>query len=87
MSIPKQIQPIHIAKAIKDLKKEGYDPKRGSTIYCLYVEGIALEMKRVISQASFHAIGKKLQPNEFDASEAKKFLEKLGFKANLGATK
>lgn len=88
MAIPKEIKAIHIAKAVKDLKKEGPDNKRGSTKYCITIDGVALEPKRLISRAAYYATGRELESSDFSGgNEANKFLEELGFKTNLGSTK
>jgi hypothetical protein len=88
MPIPEQITAFHIAKAIQDLKKMPIDSRRGSTKYCINVEGISLEPKRIISRAAFYAIGRELKPEEFNGgNESNDFLAKFGFKTNLGATK
>src|SRR5687767_7485424 len=88
MSIPQSILPIHIAKAIKDVKKEGPIANRSSTEYVLLVEGIALEPKRVISRAAFYAIKRELKADEFSSGkEAIKFLKDRGFQVVKGATR
>ena len=88
MPIPEEIKAFHVAKAIKDLKKEGPDKKRGSTKHCINVEGISLEPKRIISRAAYYAIGRELKSTEFNGGkETNDFLESLGFKTHLGATK
>jgi hypothetical protein len=88
MPIPEQIAAFHIAKSIQDLKRAPIDTKRGSTKFCINVEGIALEPKRIISRAAFYAIGRELGADEFNGGkESNDFLAKFGFKAGLGATK
>lgn len=87
MPIPQGILPVHIAKAIKELKKLPYDPKQASTVYCVLAEGTALEMKRIISKAAKIGLNIDLGYDDFTSGEARKYLAKLGFQAVLGATK
>jgi hypothetical protein len=87
MPIPKDITGFHAAKAIQDLLKQPSDDRRKSTKYSITIEGRPLEPKRIISRAAHYAIGRELKSDEFSGTEARKFLDKLGLKTNLGATK
>jgi hypothetical protein len=87
MPIPKEITRFHLAKAMQDLSKQTPDEKKRSTKFCIIINGITLEPKKIISRAGFYAVGRELKADEFTGTEAKAFLDNLGLKTSLVATK
>ncbi len=87
MPIPSEIKKIHVAKALQNLVKGPPDEKKKSTKYRIVISGISLEPKRIVSRASFYALGKELAATEFTGTEAKAFLDGMDFKVSLDTSK
>lgn len=87
MSIPKNISKEHVEKAINEIEKSGIPANRLSKEYILKVADKRLPPKYVISIANKYANAEELNSDDFNAVEAKNFLEKLKFeiiKKDLG---
>ncbi len=86
--IPKEITEEHILRAINEIDRNGVPTKRESTKYNLIYKGKEYPPKYVISRACFYATGEELDNEEFSGgTETNTFLESLGFKTRLKATK
>ena len=79
MTIPQNITKDHVLKAIKEIDEKGVPPGRGSKTYFLIHDGKKYPPKYVISLANKYANGEELDYRKFNAQEAVRYLEKLGF--------
>ena len=73
----------HVRQAAAQIDMEGVPPGRQSKKYDVIVDGKPYPPKYTISKASKYANGEELQPFVFIASEALRFLERLGFRITL----
>lgn len=79
MSIPRNISKDHIKKAIAEIDETNIPSKRRDHYYTLVENNKSLPVKYVISLANKFANGVELLSTEFDAVDAKKYLENQGF--------
>src|SRR5215813_12383707 len=79
MPIPKNICKEHIAQAIGDIDKQGYDSKFESRDYVLRFQGKFYPPKYVVRLANKFANGRELESSDFISHEANRVLTKLGF--------
>jgi len=78
--IPEKIQRSHILKAIQDIQKHGYPPKKASTGYDLFYEGRRFPPKYVLSIAHKFVDGTELPTNDFfGGKKTNDFLFRRGF--------
>lgn len=78
--IPKGIEPDHINLAVKEIDRRGVPVHRESVHYDLLYNGKKYPPKYVISLASQFASGDELAPEDFNAVEAKSFLQRRGYR-------
>lgn len=81
--IPQNITREHIRQAAAQIYEQGVPPERESKKYDVIVDEKRFPPKYVISKANEYANGEELQPFVFIASEALKFLDRLGFRITL----
>ena len=79
MPIPKNIREEHIAQAIGDIDKNGYDSKFESRDYVLCFQDKFYPPKYVIRLANKFANGRELESSDFISHDANRVLTKLGF--------
>ena len=82
--IPKNITREDIIKALHKIKENGVPPARQSRDYYVVFENDLFPPKYVISVANEFANGKELNISKFITAEARRFLEKTGFKVIQG---
>lgn len=82
--IPHNISCDDVIKALNRIKETGVPPARDSKDYYLVFEDALFPPKYVISIANEFANGEELPYSKFDATEARRFLSKLGFKVVKG---
>ncbi len=78
--IPKDINDNHILEAAKEIDLKGIPTKRESRKYLVQIGDTLYPPKYIISLAVKQLRGQEMDSNDFIASEAKKYLEKLGYK-------
>jgi hypothetical protein len=79
-NIPENINRDHIIKAIEEIDKNRYPPKRKSTRYNLVYNGGNYPPKYTVSLANKYANGIELEYDEFyGGKEVNEFLESRGF--------
>ena len=81
--IPNNIIYDHILKAIQEIDSSKIPHQRESSNYDVFHDGKRYPPKYVISIANKYANGSELSFTEFNAIEAKTFLQKLGFEIKL----
>lgn len=88
MSIPKNINKLHVLEAIHKINRERVREKRESTRFSLVYEGEYYPPKYVVSIANIFANGEEHSPSLFSGGdETNSFLTKLGFEILEGISK
>ena len=82
MTIPDNITKEHIKNAISEVKNTNIPKERISYRYFLIEDDLEFPPKYVLSIANRYANGTELDSDDFNAIQAARFLEKLGFKIN-----
>lgn len=77
--IPKTLHNIDIEKAAKEIDLNGVPATRESRKYLVKIGDALYPPKYIISLAVKHMSGKELDSSDFIATEARSFLEKLGY--------
>ena len=78
--IPEGITDQHIKLAAAEIDREGIPVHRNSVHYDLVLNGRKYPPKYIISLATRYATGDEHSPEDFNAVEAKNFLENRGYK-------
>ena len=79
--IPVLITKMHIAEAIRRIRRDGVPPRRGARDYCLVTNGKHFPPKYTIAVAHQIATGKCLRPDQFSGgTESIRFLGSRGFR-------
>ncbi len=78
--IPKEISDSHIEEAAKEIDSDGVPDRRHSRKYLVQIGDVLYPPKYIISLAGKYLSGKELEAWEFDAPEARRFLEKRNYK-------
>ena len=79
MAIPRNITREHVLKALSEIDEKGVPEGRRAREWCLVYNEKCYPPKYVISLANKYANGYELDPDDFNAVEAKDYLKKLGF--------
>jgi len=78
--IPKDVNHSHILKAAKEIDIRGIPAKRESRKYLVQIGDTLYPPKYIISLAVKYLRGQEMDSNDFIATEAKSYLEKLDYK-------